>query len=358
MALRVMHIIDSFITGGAEILLVNSLAKNSFPPDVYNIVVVFNKGNEAISGRIDSNITFINLQYSGMLRLPATLLKLRRIIKQHKINLVHSHLTGAGIYARIAAPASVKQIHTIHTSYTADNETPPKLKWLERNILFKSSNVALIFLSAYLQQDFLKHIFFKGKTYVLANFADDIFFKNSVSQKHNSKFTIVTIGKFSAAKNYHYLLEVFRHLKNTGIELHIYSTWRNQQYEDVVANENLPIVLKGSANNIAELIGGYDLFILPSIYEGYPVSVIEAMAKGVPCFLSDIEPLRHVFKDAALFFKLDDPKAVADALIELSKRPDILDILKQKGENFANAYGKREVYIRNLVEIYHDFTGN
>jgi glycosyltransferase involved in cell wall biosynthesis len=68
---------------------------------------------------------------------------------------------------------------------------------------------------------------------------------------------------------------------------------------------------------LADKVRSAKVFVFPSVHEGFGLVVAEAMAAGLPCVLSDIEPLREVFGKAALLVRADDPSAFADAILGL-----------------------------------------
>ena len=77
-------------------------------------------------------------------------------------------------------------------------------------------------------------------------------FKTATSAE---KFTLITVGRPTIQKNHTYLLDAFRMLKHDNFELHIYGM--GDQYEDLkqqIEKENLPVVLKGAASNIQDII--------------------------------------------------------------------------------------------------------
>ena len=64
------------------------------------------------------------------------------------------------------------------------------------------------------------------------------------------------------------------------------------------------MILTGVRNDVAELLQAMDVFVFPSIYEGLPVTIIEAQAAGLPCLISDKVPIeckKNRFGDADRF---------------------------------------------------------
>ena len=70
------------------------------------------------------------------------------------------------------------------------------------------------------------------------------------------------------------------------------------------------------------IYGGADSFVFPSMYEGFGIPPLEAMACGVPVLSSDAASLPEVLGDAALYFKSEDVKDLQEKLIYISKHSE------------------------------------
>jgi glycosyltransferase involved in cell wall biosynthesis len=68
---------------------------------------------------------------------------------------------------------------------------------------------------------------------------------------------------------------------------------------------------------LADMVQSARVFVFPSVQEGFGLVIAEAMAAGLPCILSDVEPLREIFGEAALLVRPDDPSAFADVILGL-----------------------------------------
>jgi glycosyltransferase involved in cell wall biosynthesis len=98
------------------------------------------------------------------------------------------------------------------------------------------------------------------------------------------------------------------------------------------------IELAGFQNNVTSFYYSSDLFILPSSYEACPLVILEAMAHGVPCLLSDIPTLKEMgsYGRCAVFFKMGDCDDLRNKILEMKNNPSLL--IKNKKE----AYRKLE----------------
>ena len=84
-------------------------------------------------------------------------------------------------------------------------------------------------------------------------------------------------------------------------------------------------------SDLASLMQNCKAFIFPSLYEGFGLPVLEAMAFDVPVACSNITSLPEVAADAALFFDPKSPGAIANAMLELVKNPSICEKLIHAG---------------------------
>lgn len=341
------------MVGGAETLVVNSLTKGGLQQYTDNVLVYF-YGTSPLENKIDPGVKVICLNYKGIWDLPRVLLRLREIVKKNKINIVHSHLNPAGFYTRLALPRRIKQVHTLHTTYSLNTSTRPFLLWLEKIILLKNKNVSLIFLSEYLKKDFFAKINFKGKSFVLGNFIEDVFFYE-VAKNENVHFKVVAVGNLNPQKNYLYLFEIFKYLKDLNISLDIYGGGNIEEYQAKILRDNLNIQLMGQQHSIPHILPHYDLFIMPSNLEGYPIAVLEAMASGIPCMLSDIDALKNIAGDNAIYFPLSNAGKAAETIKEIANKNISTASFIKKGKQLAKA-AKRSFYLEKLLRIYTKVT--
>ena len=243
----------------------------------------------------------------------------------------------------------------MHNTYSTDLDKRPILKFLERNFFLQKKKANLIFLSDFTKNDFLSTERFRGKSFVLNNFIEDSFFLHS--QKNytflpEKVIKIVAVGNFRKQKNYSYLLEIFKKLKKHSIHLDIFGEGNKEAFQETITKYNLNVFLKGAEKDINSILGNYDLFIMSSINEGFPLAVFEAMAAGLPLLLSDIGPLKSIVKENAIYFPLNDAEKVAEIIIATSENKVNLSEMTNKAKHFANHTVRKDIYINNLINIY------
>ncbi|MBM5801058.1 MAG: glycosyltransferase family 4 protein [Cyanobacteria bacterium K_DeepCast_35m_m2_023] len=117
---------------------------------------------------------------------------------------------------------------------------------------------------------------------------------------------------------------------------------RQQQFEALVAqlDPNRRIEIRGyvSRDELESLLAGALALIYPSLFEGFGIPVIEAMAQGMPVACSNTTALREVAGDAALTFNPGNPQEIADALLRLYREPELRSQLADRGRAHAERY--------------------
>ena len=115
------------------------------------------------------------------------------------------------------------------------------------------------------------------------------------------------VGRFSWVKNHEFIIELFKRLvlKNPDYTLALVGDGETaEKIKQMVAKSELnkKIVFLGDRQNVCEFLKAFDVFVLPSFYEGLGISLLEAEASGLTCFVSDCIPdeaiiTKRVFKE-------------------------------------------------------------
>jgi glycosyltransferase involved in cell wall biosynthesis len=90
--------------------------------------------------------------------------------------------------------------------------------------------------------------------------------------------------------------------------------------------------------------------VFPSLYEGFGMPVIEAMARGIPVACSNSTALQEVAGDAAILFHPAHPQQITAALLRLAQEPELREQLIQRGLQQAEQYSQVAV----MAEAYWD----
>lgn len=346
----ILHITDSLGLGGAEVLL-----KNTIPllPE-YEHVIVYLSGSQLIQFE-STGLSIYKLDHNGKKDIVRSVLRLRKIIKRHKVELIHSHLFLSTVIARIAKPRGVKLVSTIH-SILSKNVFEKKKVFLKIERLTVNRQDALIAVSHHALKDYLSHISFKGQSSVLYNFIPDYFFINKSSPSGVAGKEIlkcISVGNLKAVKNYDFTLKAFNHLKESPIELDIYGDGiLRKKLQEKIDSQGLKVSLKGSGKEINKVLTEYGIFIQMSLHEGFGLALLEAMAIGLVPVLSDIPVHREVAGDCAFYVNLENEQELSFILQKIQEQKDGYKQRRMKCMARAKEIAGKDGYIEHLRSIY------
>lgn len=167
-----------------------------------------------------------------------------------------------------------------------------------------------------------KWLFGEKEFYVLKNgiFLDKYIFneKNREEIRHelkisNNELVVGHVGKFNYQKNQEFLVDLFKNKElSKSIKLLLVGTGENFDYIKKIASDN--VILYGESSTPEKLYSAMDLFVLPSRFEGLPLTAIEAQANGLKCILSDKIDDKVNVTDSIIFLPIEDSKEWAKTI--------------------------------------------
>lgn len=347
--MKILHIIDSLGIGGAEKLLLGSI--NSLREHENHLVVL--REPESLRKDLSPDCRYTNLGMKDWRQLRSKSRVVRQYIRDNKIDLVHCHLYWSNILARMATPKKIPVFNSIHAiSSMASYRINKKSLWLER-ITYRKRH-SIIAVSQEVLKDFDEWIGIKGDSHVLYNFIDDKFFQSCTASpyKPGDPLRLVAVGNLRWQKNYPYLVESFKKLPD-GVSLDIYGEGDLRKgFQEEIDKHHLQIRLCGTRDDLRDVLPQYDLFVMSSFYEGQPVSLLEAMACGLPVMLSDIPVLKEVTGGDAIYFNIGDPEDFVNKIKEVINGAYDLAALARRGRERVERIARRSNYVEKLEGIY------
>mgnify|MGYP004457806177 FL=1 len=294
--------------------------------------------------------------------------KLKKILKEGHYKIVHSHINTLSVFSLFAAKCAGVPVRIAHSHSTTNKKEKKKnlLKQLLRPFseLFATDYMCCSELAG--RWLFGDKEYDKGNVYLLNNAIDlDKFKYNETLRKKKRKelgikddtLVIGHIGRFVAQKNHDYLIDIFNeiHKKNNNSVLLLAGQGPLMEEIKNKAKElNLDdsVKLLGQRNDANELYQAFDVFLLPSLYEGLPVVGVEAQAAGLLCYLSDDMTKETKVLDITKFMSLNNtPEEWADNILDDVKKYKRIDVSKEmtaKNFNIKEEVKRLEKYYLNL----------
>lgn len=291
--MKVLQVMPEFGLAGAEIMC-ECLLKGLRDRGHEVLAVSLYDYHSAITERLER--VGIQIKYLGKKSgFDAKLYKkLYRIIKEFRPDVVHTHRYVMAYAVPAAKFAGVKRIvHTIHNVATKEQGANKRKL---ANFFFNRGYVIPVALSKEIQKSVLEEyklleaqvpIVFNGEDLSQFHIKSDYTFKDT--------FKICHIGRFQPVKNQMAVVKAAKNLydANIPVEFFIFGDNNNEygnHIKNMVSELNAEkyIHLEGTTDKIAESLSNSDAFVLPSQYEGMPMTLIEAMASALPIVASAV----------------------------------------------------------------------
>ena len=167
-------------------------------------------------------------------------------------------------------------------------------------------------------------------------------------------FVVGHVGRFDPVKNHTFLLDVFAELKrkkDNAILLLVGDGNLREKSEEKAASLGIAdsVIFTGVRRDVPELMQAMDCFVLPSLYEGLPVTLMEAQASGLPCIVSDGVPVECAVTNLVEHIALKEaPSVWAEHILAVqnSPRPDTCGEIIAAGYDIeANARWLQDYYL-------------
>ena len=364
--IRVLHVVTTMNMGGIENFIMNYYRHIDREKIQFDFLThrsekgYFDSEIEQLGGRIyhvPAINPFHHIKYIS---------SLRAFFREHpEYKIVHSHINTYSMFVlREAKKAGVpvRISHSHATTTRIDYKTPFRVYTKKKLTHFSTDNFAC-------SQKAGKWLFGKKDFVFFPNSIDTNQFRfddevrNEVRRELGTDNGLVLgcVANFSAIKNHSFLLDVFKKVseKDSGARLVLVGDGgERNNIEQKIDNYRLKdkVILLGLRDDVSRLYQAFDEFLLCSFSEGFPVSVLEAQASGLPCILSEGVPKDICVCDNISFIDSTQTQSAdkwADKIFEFSScvRTDNSEIIRESGFD-VNASVKilEDFYINKFPE--------
>lgn len=353
---KLLHFISSLGRGGAETLLVHVTRALT---EYDHLIVTLDPALHFNTAEINAEV--ICLQLPSVRHYPKAVFRLRKLIARHRPDLVHTHLYWPTVIARLAVPASIPLVSTVHAFISGASEyRKAYIRMLDRYSYRKRPSVILAVAEGALREYFSMLGTDSSNSRVLHTFVDPDFFSSEPVPESITpeSFPMVSVGALREQKNQRLLLEAMHQLHDEPVTLDLYGSGPlqeslSQQLREFPAS----VSLKGEVRNIRLVLPRYRLFVMSSAYEGFSIAVLEAMALRIPLLLSDIPSFREQCGDTAVYFKPDNASDCAGKIRGLLADAATLKRNSDAAYQRVKDHYTMEQYLRGIRAVYNQFLG-
>lgn len=349
--------------GGQEAFIINVYQKFINKKISYTFCTPFECKNEKLKNLIkekNDEIIYLNYEFETKFRKLNLIKGAKKILKNNEYDVIHIHSGSIfSLYsvAKLAKKSGIRKV-IAHSHSTGVNSLKHSIiKKITNNKLEKYVDVFLACSEEAAKWKFPNGVILQKKYKIIKNGVDiDTFkFDNDKRQKIRDEYNIqnkniiLNVGRFSKEKNQTFLIDIFKKIKRINSNAYLILIGGSGPLKDEIKNKiekdnlNEDVLILENINNVFEFLQAADVFVLPSLYEGFPVVAVEAQASGLPIICSDSITKEAYITPNCNFLSLNDT-------IDIWAKK-INEELKRKRTNYEEEIRNRGFDIKDTSKI-------
>lgn len=364
--IKIAYVVNRMVYGGVEAVIFN-YSKHMDNQKFEFHIITQNINDENCIKDFEKMGFIIHIVTHKRESISRNIFEIFMILKQIKFDIVHSHMTLTNFYVLFIAKMLNVRVRLSHShNYFCTNNIIKKM------VYYFLGKINQVVATDYLAcgVDAAGFLFGKknvesGKVFILNNAIEieKYSFNKSLRDKIRKQyaledtFCIGHVGRFMSQKNHEFLIDTFNEIHKKIPQSRLLLIGDGDIIEKIrIKVKKLQIekyvLFTGNIKNVNEMYQAMDVFVLPSLYEGLPVVLIEAQAAGLPCIVSDNVDRRSALTEQMEFIPLNDNKKWMESIIEKMniQHFDNSKILEEKGYSIAIEAPKLENYYLSKIQ--------
>lgn len=293
--MKILHILEPLSYGGVEKMVLNLIKSHSSEGNDISVALPQSMENGIVEG-FYQYATVYKLEYKNSYNIPSACRSISNLIKKIKPDIIHTHARRPMVYTSIVN----RNIPHLRTYHMEENERIPKL-FIEKKLIEKRINGWAVTWEGIIEKD-LKKINKIGKPIqVIYNGVDAIEVKKN--EIDHELLRLLIVGRLFQQKGIDIIIDALALLSNN---------YKNKVRLNIVGEGILKdkliekskslglekiILFEGFHTDLKPYYKEADIFVMPSRYEGLPLSFIESMSSSTPVASSTVGAMPTIIKD-------------------------------------------------------------
>lgn len=336
-----------------------------FDRERFNVSLVSLRGRDLSDDTLDG--LGIDVSYLHRSKFdPATAPALIKELDRRSADILHMHGYGATTFGRLAAAR--RGLPTVLHEHANLTDTPWFQKIADRLLapytdiaLAVSQSTAEFVVGARLLPRERTKVVYLGvplDEFSRVRTAQEIRDARAALQIPSTAFAVGTVTRLMPSKGNEYLVEAARLVLHRAPQARFYIIGEGELQADLVARARAAglgdrLTFSGFRRDVAGALSAFDLAVFPSLWEGTPLTVLEALAMGKPIVSTDADGLRDVLTNGsdALMVSRRDPPALADAIVRLTADAELRSRLAANARRTGARYDI-DLFVRKMEQLY------
>jgi len=300
-----------------------------------------------------------------------------QLLKSQKFDVIHTHGGTAGFWGRLVAaslqnkPKIIHTYHGLHYLNTAQTKSPQqKIK----TAIFQKIDQLLLQITDQIicvcRSDYEKAIAAKvaspSKTSIVYNGIEIDRFSHPLNKETARKkfdiaptdFIFGNVGRLHEQKGHKYLLQAFANVADRSRLVIIGDGDLKDELIQLADNLQISdrVLFLGARSDVHEFLSAIDVFVMPSLWEGQPIALLEALAIGKPCIATSVDGIPEVITNGVngYLVKPKDIAGLTQSMSEVIDNPDCLKKFAKAGVNTITEKFLAQNMAKAIADIYFD----
>ena len=369
--MKILHIIDSGGLYGAEVMLLQLMCEQK---KLGHTPILASIGSKTVTEKpIESEARKQGLQIKSF-RMANGLniigaLKILRFAQEKGVELLHSHGYKGNILLGLL-PRGIRRLPlliTVHGWTSTGHLNKMSLyEWLDKKCLARADHVVMV--NPLMQKlPSLKRL---KTTTVIEN---GIGLAKTEDQELNleiitfikQRTTLVAVGRFSPEKGFNYLLDSLSQLVQQGQDIQLLLLGDGGLRQELTEQAKTlgllnRVFMPGHVSQVESYLGQCAVFVMPSLTEGLPIALLEAMQTGIPIVASAVGGIPDVLDDgqAGALVPAADPELLANALVTILTDSKYAETLGKRGQLRVKENYSSHTMAEKYLHLYAQLIGH
>ncbi len=297
-------------------------------------------------------------------------LKLKSFIKREGIQVIHAHNSTAWFYGVWASILS--KIPLVYTEHDRGFPSPLKIKCM--HYLFGKYTHSVVAVSKAVKQNLERYEHIKQIKVIYNGIDPDVFRVPTPEEKIEKKkrlgvegdsFILGNVGRMDKWKNQGILIEVLSELKDSYPNVKLILVGGGEEevnLKRLAEKEGVKdrVIFLGRRDDVNEILKVFDIFVFPSLTEGLPLVLIEAMATGIPVISSPVGGIPELVSsgDSGILISPTSKNDIKNAIIHLIKDSKLRNDMGKKGRTIFEERFSLHQMVEDYIRVYNSVIKN